>query len=155
MLLGRLEALGEKLAKTREKRNDLLSEKMRAQLSRCKRVFYEYGNKAMKLLANALRSRRLQSYINQIRSEEETVCQDSVSMSKPFRAYYNKRYNLPQNNLTNNTVAQELLTYLEESDMTHLSLEGAQTMEVPLSLEEFHSRLKLQEWARPWNRMIL
>lgn len=77
-------SLADYLVATMDTLNDILLNKARACIARCKRAFYEFGNKLSRMLARALSSTRLRNYITQNRGENGSVHKGSASMAIEF-----------------------------------------------------------------------
>ena len=63
----------EKLRQARDELNLLLTDNAKTSLRRCKRAFYEYGNKPSRMLARALRETRTQNRIEGIKTGDRIV----------------------------------------------------------------------------------
>lgn len=73
----------------------LLQVRTKTALAKCRRNFYEHGNKPSRLLARALRQVRAQSYIPHIDSPEGKRLFQHRDMANQFRNLFSALYNLP------------------------------------------------------------
>ncbi|KAM9313358.1 RNA-binding protein FXR2 [Gastrophryne carolinensis] len=86
-----------KLIKLRETLRDISFVKVRGQIARSRRFFYEFSNKSGRALARALRGQRSRNYIPSILDPGGTRHYKLGDIGKTFRDFYDTLYNLPLN----------------------------------------------------------
>lgn len=134
----------EKLSGLRGELNLLLIDKAKAKLARCRRVYYEYGNKPSRVLANALRETRARNHIERIKTQGDTLVSSSQAIAKAFRDYYANLYQIEGQMPTSRTSDrwESAKEYILASGMPKIPEEGAGDIDGPITIEEFSEALK-------------
>lgn len=134
----------EKLARLWEELKLLLMDKAKAKLTRCRRAFYEYGNKPSRMLANALRDTRARNHIEHIKTQGDVLVNSSQAIAKAFRDYYTSLYQIeghtPTSTIPNG--GETVKEYIVASGMPRLPEEGAGDLDGPITTEELRKALK-------------
>lgn len=79
---------------------ELLGKQIRCKYIFAQKTFYEHGNKANKLLARALESKKATTTIHFPIDAAGCKVNSSPNIAKHFVTYYSKLYNLPMPNPT-------------------------------------------------------
>ena len=132
--------VGTDLDTTRRQITDLLHYKAKAAIQICRRNVYESGNKCGRMLAQAIRTQNMASYIPHIVTWEGKKVSVPQQISQEFKSFYSNLYNLPS---THADINPDLTsTYLEASCMPTLTTDMRETLEEPITLSEIQAALK-------------
>lgn len=105
------------------------------------RSFYEYGDKCGRLLANALRAKRSQTYVPALLTSLGSKVHTSPDMAETFSNFYSKLYNLDSTSEPTSHTLTDVRTYLEETNLPTLTVEEREALSQPISAEEFASAI--------------
>lgn len=120
------------LLSLRKQAVDLLQYRAKAALQVCRKVLYESGNKCGKLLAKAVRSHRLNTYIPHIISSSGQKKTTPTQIAKEFRDYYSSLYNLPVRP-PNATMIND---YISAAQIPQISTATSIDLDDPITVEE-------------------
>lgn len=127
------------LTTARERLRLLCLNKAKMDLTRCRSIFYEHGDKSGRMLARAIRGQRTKSFIPFIQTQEGRRVDSSTEIAKVFKSFYEKLYNLSsQEEIAGEP---EIKNFLENSGMPCLHQEEAEAMEGLITPEEYESAL--------------
>lgn len=105
--------------------------------------FYDYGNKASKLLARALQAKKATTTIHSLSDTSGRKVNSTPDIAKQFVNYYTKSYNLPSSGIKNDRLGrkQMITDFLNKYSPTPIS-ESSQNLDKPLTKEEANLALK-------------
>lgn len=134
----------EELIQTRKELLDMLDTQIRRNYILSKKTFYEYGNKASKLLARALQATKASTTIHSITDPSGCKLTKIPDIARQFVQYYSKLYNLhPPDHPANENARKEMIAdFLKQYGPTPISDSTAQTLASPLTREEIDIALK-------------
>lgn len=135
----------------RDKIRDHLDEKIKRQFLYRKQTFYEFGNKAGRLLARSIKPVRNRTFIPMIRDSMGIRKVKSSDIANCFRQFYAKLYNLPSNSkfATIDAKLKSIAGYLEASGLPIMPPEVVELLEQDLTDEELKEALKLTPEGKP------
>lgn len=134
------------LTQIRMELNELLLDRVKAQMSKSRRLFYEFGNKPGRMLANALKDSKSRTYIPSIRTGNGGLVVKSEEIAAQFHSYFVKLYNLRGFEEENRFGGlHDIQAYLASTGMSVISESDSQVLEKPITEEEFEQALKLMK----------
>ncbi|KAM9311698.1 GLIPR1-like protein 2 [Gastrophryne carolinensis] len=133
--------LGE-LTQARIALNTHLRQKAKHDIRRCKRHYYEFGNKNSALLARALKQQQAQNFISEIVDEACQKKHTSESIAETFRHYYAGLYGLG-GDTRGSKLLERIRQYLLRSNMAKITKEAAALIEAPINTGELAEAIKL------------
>ena len=112
-------------------------------LRRTKGTYYEYGNKASRLLARQLKHQSSSQFITQIRKDPQTLVTDPTEINNIFASYYSDLYKSEASSDT--TLMNKFLNNLV---FPSVDTNSKNTLDAPLRLEEVKASLKLMQTGK-------
>lgn len=135
------EATLQQLTQARKELISTLNQYHRRNLALKQGIYYEGGNKCGKILSKALKLKAQLHNIRLIKDNKGKTFQKPEEIVDQFKKYYEALYNLPTPpSATSHN--QNMKEYLESSGMPKLSNEAIDTLEKPLTPEEFQLAIK-------------
>ncbi|XP_063806719.1 synaptotagmin-like protein 2 [Pseudophryne corroboree] len=126
------------LSAARAQLRTTLNNKTEASLRRCNSKYYKWGNKPGRLLAQALRTQRLASFIPSMKNNTGSTCFKSPEIAACFKSYYNTLYNLGNPSQAHDPLSNMLRArkYLADVAFPQLSKSAQKSLEAPFTLAE-------------------
>lgn len=123
---------------------DLLDKQIQRKYILSKKKFYEFGNKASKMLAKALQVSRSNKTIHHITDPSGRKLTKTLDIARQFVQYYSKLYNLasPTTATDSSTRPQMISEFLKQYIPNPISESIAQELNTPLTLTEVKNALK-------------
>ena len=109
-------------------------------LRRTKSTYYEYGDKASRLLALQLQHQSASRFITQIRKPPHTIVTDPKEINNVFASYYSNLYQseAPPDNIL-------MKQFLDNLDFPMINETSKINLDAPLSLKEVTDSLRLMQ----------
>lgn len=112
------------------------------QFKRCKRLYYEHGNKCGALLARLIRKQQTMNYVAAVMDKTKTKQVRSDKIAATFRDYYRELYNLTGNSAPQgDAIRSRIQQYIQSSGLPQLSEAALEHLSAPLSSEELKQAL--------------
>lgn len=129
---------------------EVLNAKLNRKFALTQKLYYEFGNKAGKLLARALQSKKASHTIHRINNTRGDAVVTNEGISSQFIQYFSKLYNLPTSQPTESKVnrLKAINDFLTQFGPTPLSPEDSHTLDLPLSTDELLFALKQMKTAK-------
>ncbi|XP_040216804.1 uncharacterized protein LOC120946105 [Rana temporaria] len=123
---------------------EVIGKQIRRKFILAKKTFYKYENKASKLLARSLQSKKATTTVHYLTDEQGHKLLSSPDIAKHFVDYYTKRYNLLSPDSPTAQVARRgmMEEFLKEFGPTHLSEAAKTELDRPLNNQEVEVALK-------------
>ncbi|CAH2300767.1 Hypothetical predicted protein, partial [Pelobates cultripes] len=123
---------------------DLLTKRYYHSLQHSKNFFYIHANKGGKYLARILKGDVPRTRIHKIRLQSGKVSQFPEDIANEFQRYYHALYNLsgPEDTPVGHHANTLIQDYLHDNVGRRVSLEAANTLDEPISIEEMAAALK-------------
>ncbi|XP_077341175.1 uncharacterized protein LOC143986639 [Lithobates pipiens] len=133
------------LTETRKLLQEALNRKTHRKFILTQKLFYEQGNKNGRLLAQAIRTKRISTTVHTIKDPGGTAHTSSADIASQFETYYKSLYNLHSPSSTHSTQRHRemLLTdFLEKYSPGKISDELASELDNPISDLELRQAIK-------------
>ncbi|CAH2222292.1 Hypothetical predicted protein, partial [Pelobates cultripes] len=128
----------------RRQLTEIIGRKHARQVQRSNAFFYVHANKGGKLLAQMLRGPQNKAQVHTQRTRQGRLMQFPEEIADEFRSFYTKLYNTTDINGDTGTAQKQTETarYLQNFNPDALTLEEAETLDVPVTEEEVKLALK-------------
>lgn len=116
----------------------VLQYKAKAAMQRCRKYYYETGDKCDRTLARALQEQKAQSYIPYLVDQEGRKILLPNQIVSTFRRFYQTLYNLPTKPQSQNTIEE----YSSSTGIPQLSEQIREDLEAAITLEELQEAIR-------------
>lgn len=119
------------LLKLRRQVTELLQHRAKAALQRCRKYYYETGDKCGRSLARALQEQRTQSYVPHLVDPEGRKVHFPSQIVSTFLRFYQSLYSLPTRSQPQNIMEE----YISSSGISQLTEQIREELDVAITLE--------------------
>lgn len=131
------------LTRQRDELRSLTLHKSRAVLARCRKTYYEHGDKCGHLLAMTLKGTRSRSYVSGISTAHNGKVHKTEEIADAFRTYYQSVYNIsdgPSGEMLRPS-RETIESYLKESGLQNLPMETVEGQDGHITQEQFEGAI--------------
>uniref|UniRef100_A0A669BRS1 Reverse transcriptase domain-containing protein n=1 Tax=Oreochromis niloticus TaxID=8128 RepID=A0A669BRS1_ORENI len=103
-------------------------------------TYYEHGEKPSRLLAHQLKRRASSRTISQVKDQSGNLVSDPVSVSGIFKRFYCNLYSSESQ-----SVSDEMLAFLQNSDLSTINKSVSDELDAPIKIEEIFGSIKCMQ----------